>query len=212
MSKISLKHSGGKVVSLNSPTTEPNANDVAFKLPNQDGSANEFLKTDGSGNLSFGAAGGGKFASYAIIADQKSNSTKGGVFTYGDWRTRDLNTELTDADGIVSISSNQFTLQAGSYLIEAQAPAYAINRHMAKLYQTSGTPADVAFGTSEFVSYSYLGYTVSEVKARVTISSATTYEIRHRCQSNYTGDNGFGYASEFGNVETYTVVKIFKEV
>ena len=60
MSKISLKHSGGKVVSLNSPTTEPNANDVAFKLPNADGSAGQFMKTDGSGNLSFGAAGGGK--------------------------------------------------------------------------------------------------------------------------------------------------------
>ena len=64
MSKISLKHSGGKVVSLNSPTTEPNANDVAFKLPNADGSANEFLKTDGSGNLSFGAAGGGKIVQF----------------------------------------------------------------------------------------------------------------------------------------------------
>jgi hypothetical protein len=55
MSKISLKHSGGNVVSLNSPTNAPSAADVAFKLPNQDGSANEFLKTDGSGNLSFGA-------------------------------------------------------------------------------------------------------------------------------------------------------------
>ena len=55
MSKISLKHSGGKVVSLNSPTTEPNANDVAFKLPNADGSDGQFMKTDGSGNLSFGA-------------------------------------------------------------------------------------------------------------------------------------------------------------
>ena len=54
MSKISLKHSGGNVVSLNSPTNAPSAADVAFKLPNQDGSANEFLKTDGSGNLSFG--------------------------------------------------------------------------------------------------------------------------------------------------------------
>ena len=60
MSKISLKHSGGNVVSLNSPTNAPGAADVAFKLPNQDGSANEFLKTDGLGNLSFGAAGGGK--------------------------------------------------------------------------------------------------------------------------------------------------------
>ena len=59
MSKISLKHTSGKVVSLNSPTTEPGANDVAFKLPNADGSAGQFMKTDGSGNLSFAAAGGG---------------------------------------------------------------------------------------------------------------------------------------------------------
>ena len=64
MSKISLKHSGGNVVSLNSPTNAPGAADVAFKLPNQDGSANTFLKTDGSGNLSFGAAGGGKIIQF----------------------------------------------------------------------------------------------------------------------------------------------------
>ena len=60
MSKISLKHSGGNVVSLNSPTNAPGAADVAFKLPNADGSAGQFIKTDGSGNLSFAAAGGGK--------------------------------------------------------------------------------------------------------------------------------------------------------
>ena len=59
MSKISLKHSGGKVVSLNSPTTEPNANDVAFKLPNADGSDGQALVTDGAGNLSFANAGSG---------------------------------------------------------------------------------------------------------------------------------------------------------
>ena len=56
MSKISLKHSGGNVVSLNSPTNAPSAADVAFKLPNSDGSAGQVMKTDGSGNLSFGAA------------------------------------------------------------------------------------------------------------------------------------------------------------
>ena len=53
MSKISLKHSGGNVVSLNSPTSAPTSADVAFKLPNADGSAGQFMKTDGSGNLSF---------------------------------------------------------------------------------------------------------------------------------------------------------------
>jgi hypothetical protein len=53
MSKISLKHSGGNVVSLNSPTSAPTSADVAFKLPNADGSTGQFMKTDGSGNLSF---------------------------------------------------------------------------------------------------------------------------------------------------------------
>jgi len=53
MSKISLKHSGGNVVSLNSPTSAPTSADVAFKLPNADGSAGQFMKTDGSGNLAF---------------------------------------------------------------------------------------------------------------------------------------------------------------
>ena len=36
----------------------------------------------------------------AIIADQKSNGTDGGTATNGAWRTRDLNTEISDTDGI----------------------------------------------------------------------------------------------------------------
>ena len=60
MSKISLKHSGGNVVSLNSPTSAPTSADVAFKLPNADGNASEALITDGSGNLSFASVAGGK--------------------------------------------------------------------------------------------------------------------------------------------------------
>ena len=60
MSKISLKHSGGNVVSLNSPTSAPTSADVAFKLPNADGTSGQVLKTDGSGNLSFGEDTGGK--------------------------------------------------------------------------------------------------------------------------------------------------------
>ena len=76
MSKISLKHSGGNVVSLNSPTNAPGAADVAFKLPNADGSAGQFMKTDGSGNLSFDAAGGGKLL-------QVVQTTKTDSFSYG---------------------------------------------------------------------------------------------------------------------------------
>ena len=212
MSKISLKHSGGNVVSLNSPTSAPTSADVAFKLPNADGSANEVLKTDGSGNLSFAADSGGKFASYAIIADQKTAGTNGGGFTSGAWRVRDLNTELADADGIVSISSNKFTLQAGTYLVKASVPGYNVTRHMARLENdTDGTV--VAYGTSEYTKSTDYVTTRSIVIARFTIAGAKAFEISHRCQDDKATD-GFGVQSnsQFSvDNEQYTVVEIYKE-
>ena len=50
---IKLKHSGGNAVSLHPPTSAPTSSDVQFKLPTADGSAGQFMKTDGSGNLAF---------------------------------------------------------------------------------------------------------------------------------------------------------------
>ena len=73
MSKISLKHSGGNVVSLNSPTSAPTSADVAFKLPNADGTSGQVLKTDGSGNLSFGADTSGKILQ--VVQTFKTDST-----------------------------------------------------------------------------------------------------------------------------------------
>jgi hypothetical protein len=77
MSKISLKHSGGNVVSLNSPTSAPTSADVAFKLPNADGSAGQFMKTDGSGNLAFAAISAGitMVDSWVITASFNASSS-----------------------------------------------------------------------------------------------------------------------------------------
>ena len=52
MSNIKLVHSGGNSVSLTVPDSNPAANRT-FKLPGADGSAGQFLKTDGNGALSF---------------------------------------------------------------------------------------------------------------------------------------------------------------
>ena len=83
MSKISLKHSGGNVVSLNSPTSAPTSADVAFKLPIADGTNGQVLKTDGSGNLSFGADTGGKILQ--VIQTVKTDTASlGSVDTFTD--------------------------------------------------------------------------------------------------------------------------------
>ena len=54
MSELNLTHSNGNKVKLTTPDTL--AADKTFKLPGVDGSAGQFLKTDGSGALSFATA------------------------------------------------------------------------------------------------------------------------------------------------------------
>tara|TARA_R100001509_G_C4834963_1_gene204552 strand:+ start:143 stop:778 length:636 start_codon:yes stop_codon:yes gene_type:complete len=149
---------------------------------------------------------GGKFASYAIICDQKSAGTNGGTMNSGTWHTRDLNTEIADADGIVSISSNQFTLQAGTYLIKANAPGYYVQDHMIKLYNVTAS-ADIAFGTSAYTNIQ--AQTRSFLNVRITISAARTFEIRHRCTTT-KASNGFGESTGLA-VEKYLIVEIYKE-
>ena len=86
MSSIKLKHSGGNSVSLNPPTSAPTSTEVAFKLPNEDGSADQVIKTDGSGNLSFGGAG--KILQVKHVNDTSSTTYASSV--YGSSNYTDL--------------------------------------------------------------------------------------------------------------------------
>ena len=211
--KIKLVHSGGNAVSIAVPTSNPSASEVEFKLPQTDGSSGQAMVTDASGNLSF--ANKGKFASYAVICDQKAQGTGGGTFTLGAWRTRDLNTEIADADGIVSISNNQFTLQAGTYLVNASAPARKVTTNQTALYNVTDS-SYTQYGTVEIAHISYIGGSRSFISAKFTISGAKAFEIRH-FSSHTQATNGFGTnfgssdATTAGGVAIFTIVEIFKE-
>ena len=148
---------------------------------------------------------------YAIICDEKASGTGGGTFTSGAFRTRDLDTEIADPDSIVSISGNQFTLGAGSYLIEASATAHDVQRHIARIYNATSSSV-VAYGQPNFGDTSGNGTGPSIVVARVTITGDTAFEIQHRCETT-KATNGFGLNNDFGSdiVNKYTIVKIFKE-
>ena len=146
----------------------------------------------------------GLFSSYAIIADQKAQNTGGGTFTSGAWRTRDLQTEIADPDGIVSISSNQFTLGAGTYRIKWDAPVCNSGTSQTRLYNVTDS-AEVGLGISNSGLWS--GY-VSGGGARTTIAGSKAFSIEHQCGT--TAANGLGYAANFGT-EQYTTVEIFKE-
>ena len=154
------------------------------------------------------AANAVAFVSYAIIADQKAQNTSAGTFTSGDWRTRDLNTEIADPDGIVSISSNQFTLGVGSYLIRWTCPAHAVGQHQTRLQNTT-TAATIAVGLSQNAQAANLVTNNSDGRARVTLAGSTVLEIQHRCATTKSSD-GLGVGGNF-TTEQYTTVEIFKE-
>ena len=152
---------------------------------------------------------GGKFSSYAIICDQKGSNVDGGTFTSGDWRHRDLNTEISDSDGIVSISSNLFTLQAGTYLILASATGFMVGRHQIRLYNNTDS-AVAAYGSSEYSNGSHHMGTRSFLQTRIVISGAKAFKIEHRSE-NTVNTEGFGVANDWSSFNQFAQVEIYKE-
>ena len=178
------------------------------------GSNNIVLDSSGnttvSGNLTVsGTNNCGLFSSYASICDQKSSGTAGGEGSTSTWNIRDLNTEITDPDGIVSISSNKFTLGAGNYLIKWVAPAHRVNKNQSRLYDVTNT-AVIGYGQSMRSYQSDVTSTNSNGLARVTPSGSTEYRIEHNNES-HEGAEDFGQGNSFGSVEIYTIVEIYKE-
>ena len=149
----------------------------------------------------------------AVVEDQQTSGTDGGTISSGADRTRVLNTEVFDLADVVSVGSNQITLDAGDYIIKWSAPARRVRAHQSFLYDVTGT-AEVQRGTSEYAddvtgseSEPVEGTTRSFGAARVTPGSSNKYEIRHRCQSSNSG-TGLGNAGGFGT-EVYTRVEIY---
>ena len=157
------------------------------------------------------------FTSYAIIADIKTSNADGGDFDSGAWRTRDLNTEIADPDGIVSLSSNQFTLGAGTYLIEFSAPACRLGSHQTRLYNAT-TSSEVQIGTSQWAPPTSGHADQNSMGAgRVTITGSTAFEIQHRgAYDSDVGEDtyGFGVGTAGGHnwgSTMFCLVKIYKE-
>ena len=157
-----------------------------------------------SGNSIIGVApgggGGGLYASVAIIADEKAISAVGGANASGAFRTRELNTELADPDGIVSILSDQFTLQAGTYLIESRSSLNAnANAAHARI-------RNITDGVTEIV-----GTLVSQADGGIdlvgimTIAAAKVFELQVRSSGS---SSDFSFFSD--EVSIFNVVKITK--
>jgi hypothetical protein len=149
----------------------------------------------------------GKIGNWIVLEDQKAVNTPGGAFTSGAWRTRDLNTEVSDPNNNCALASNEFTLTAGNYgVLIATAPAALVDRHQCRLIK-DGSP----------VHYSALSYANSGANMCTpailfyyvgTLASNAVFSVEHRAETSLTaGGFGFGYDSLWG-VAVFTQVAI----
>ena len=195
MSKISLKHSGGNVVSLNSPTNAPGAADVAFKLPNADGSDGQALVTDGAGNLSFANAGSSGRARNLIIngamqvAQRGTSSTTHPAYGADRWRwgfgNHSAGTVTASQQSLSSSDSGPWEKGFRNYtrLALGQAGTAAANTYISMRYKVE----------AQDITNSGWDYTSG--------SSNITISFWFRCSTNQTFY--FGVKSEDGTQQSY---------
>jgi len=145
--------------------------------------------------------------SVAIIADVKAQGVHGGSSLAASWNTRNLNTEIDDPQGIVSIASNQFTLQAGTYYIEWACPVYDVGTHVTRLWNVT-TSSLAATGKSTPASATYNVSNDSSGATIQTVTSATAFKLQHYTTSA-KASTGLGIGAPSGN-SVFTLVKIHK--
>jgi hypothetical protein len=130
------------------------------------------------------------------VRDEKASGTDGGTFTSGAWQTRTLNTVKTNDIAGASLAANELTLPAGTYEVEAYAPAHDVTRHQARLYNVTGA-AELALGSNENADPGDAVQSTSRVRGRFTLAGTSNVRLEHRCSSTNSG-NGFGFSVSWG--------------
>ena len=211
---VKLKHASGNGTVLGAPAANPSA-DITLKAPSTTGSAGQVLKVASANHsstnaeLEWAADSSGLFSSYAIITNELSAGTQGGASTANAWTTYELNTELADPSSIVSISSNQFTLAAGNYLVKWRIMLQNGERAISRVYDVTNS-AVRQYSTAQYGVYT--GQLCPGV-ARLTPSGSTAYKIEYYADNTDGGAYGKGMdAPDDVAVTINAVVEIYKEV
>lgn len=144
---------------------------------------------------------------YIKLEDQQTSGTNGGTLTSGSWQTRVLNTEVSDTGNDCSLSSNQATLSAGTYLVRGVAPAGPVGHHQLRLRNvTDGTTLLTGISTQSTAAANSGNY--AEVRGIITVAAGKALELQHQCQTT-SASIGLGSAGSFGT-EVYAVLEFIR--
>lgn len=148
----------------------------------------------------------------AYLKDVKTSGTVSGSMTSATWNKRTLNT-IEDKFGIVSLSSSVFTLQPGDYDISGYAMTYIGAGTKSRIRQTSGTPATVIIGMSNYSNPASSNSTENVSNSfggTITVTTPSTFELQSYIAVNGGNTYNGGVVSSTGESEVFSQVKIEK--
>jgi hypothetical protein len=177
---------------------------------------------------------------YLELQDERNSD--GGTFLAGAWTTRDLNVTV-HAGFATSINlaaehgdGADFTIPAGTYYIDASAPAVEVEAHITRLADATDAVDDnavtVVLGTAEYapdtdiwlgdgnqvggspgdpgaLDTAFLSQTRSSIEGRFTVTRSTKLQIQHRCAVDGRGTEGFGVSGNFYHIAQGYVGNVF---
>jgi|9_EtaG_2_1085328.scaffolds.fasta_scaffold96721_2 hypothetical protein len=197
MSNIKLVHSGGNSVSLTTPDSNPAANRT-FKLPGADGSSGQFLKTDGSGALSFATPSLPTQPHAFAFMDSQYFTTSATKLAFNTSNSGDISSSVT-----IDRTNERLTpTVAGTYLVQTQ---------LMFSYSTGGSNIQfVVFQYKNGSEYAYNTqdqYRGSGLVSNVICQSLMTFNGSSDYVEMWAKHNGGGNAT-MGTASTFMITRI----
>jgi hypothetical protein len=144
----------------------------------------------------------------AYLSDQKASGTAGGSASAG-FQTRTLNT-IVDSTGIVtSLSSNQFTLPAGTYSIAAFSTMYTTTSNRIRIRNITDSTSPILGLSMRNNTTNADTSSISTASGEITISAPKVFELQHYAGTAKATD-GLGQPASSGENELYSQVTITK--
>ena len=185
--KIKLVHSGGNAVSLAVPTSNPSSSEVEFKLPQADGSTGQFIKTDGSGSLSFASVTSVVKEQFFQPCDGSSISTSNGTIT------------LTNVTGTQALSTSNVTLTGSEISYQPPTGTTCVIYE----FKTCFAPGDSngIWNAALFIDGQIIDY--SGASARTTSTNGTSYfDFKYGITIGGSTDNSTGRQASWTSAKT----------
>ena len=209
MSNLNFLHSGGNKVTLSAPASNPSS-DITFKLPQADGSSGQFLKTDGSGALSFATPTQG-----VAMAQQWRlrviTTVSSSYVTLADWEICDsIGSSSVGSSMSLDTSSGVWTFPStGIYYLNCQAgfqDSSANQDFLTLAYNITQNNSTYTRVTESYGSLDANSY--ENISAQYVLDVTDTSNVKFKITGQDQHGSGRVFGSTTLNYTTLTIMKV----